>query len=76
MGQLLSLGGRLTMINAVLSAVPLYMLSIYQLPASIHRQIDRCRKRFLWQGTSSQKKFALVNWNTICLANEMVVEIP
>lgn len=46
-GQLLSLGGRLTHINSVLSAIPLYMLLLYRAPKTIVKKIDSIRNRFL-----------------------------
>lgn len=70
-GQLLSIGGRLTLTNAVLSAVPLYALSLYKLPAKVSKQFDRIRCQFLWQGTGGiRKEYALINWRTVCLAKE------
>lgn len=55
-GQMLSSGGRMTLINSVLSAVPLYTLSIYKVPKTIIARIDRLRRRFLWQGSETAKK--------------------
>ncbi|XP_078152676.1 uncharacterized protein LOC144547863 [Carex rostrata] len=49
-GNLLSIGGRLTLVNSVLTAIPLYMLSLYKMPVKVRQQIDRIRRRFLWQG--------------------------
>lgn len=64
---LLSLGGRITLLNSVLSTIPLYWLSIYKLPVNIRQSIDRIRKRFLWSGTNTNKKYHLVAWDQICL---------
>ena len=33
--QLLSIGGRVTLINSVLSSIPLYALSVYQIPLTV-----------------------------------------
>ena len=66
-GQLLSIGGRITLINAVLSAMPLYAFSLYRVPSTVIKDIDKIRCRFLWQGTTkSRKKYALVNWSIVC----------
>ncbi|XP_078176387.1 uncharacterized protein LOC144569787 [Carex rostrata] len=43
-GNLLSIGGHLTLVNSVLTAVPLYMLSLYKMPVKIRKQIDRVRQ--------------------------------
>ena len=55
-GSLLSIGGRLTLTNSVLTAVPLYALSVYRIPLTVIKQIDKIRRRFLWQGNSKNKK--------------------
>jgi hypothetical protein len=62
----LSLGGRLTLLNSCLSNVLLYMLSIYPIPKSVIRKLDIQRRRLLWQGGISQKKFHLVDWVSVC----------
>ena len=48
-GQLLSLGGRITLVNAVLSAVPLYAMSLYHVPKTIIAQLDRIRHFILME---------------------------
>jgi hypothetical protein len=45
-GALLSFGGGLTLLNFVLSAVPLYMLSLYRLSILVRKMIDRIRCKF------------------------------
>lgn len=66
-GNLLSIGGRLTFLNSVLTAVPLYVLSLYKMPAKVIKQIDQVRCRFLWQGNSGpRKKYSLLNWTDVC----------
>lgn len=60
-GQLLSLGGRLTLINAILSVIPLYTLSVYKDPKTIIRRINSIRNRFLWQySDKNRRKYSLV----------------
>jgi hypothetical protein len=65
-GRFLSLGGRLVLINSSLANVPLYRVSIYKAPKSVLRKIDIFRKRLLWQGGHSQKKYHLVDWRLVC----------
>ena len=59
-GQILSLGGRLTLVNAVLSAIPLYAMSLYKVPKTILAQINKIRRLFVWQGSSIRKKICFV----------------
>lgn len=35
-------------------------------PKSILDEIDRVRRQYLWDGNSSSKKRALVNWDLVC----------
>lgn len=49
-GNTLSIGGRLTLIMACLSNIPIYYMSMYLLPKTIIKRMDRTRKRFMWQG--------------------------
>ena len=44
----LSISGRLTLLNSVLSTVPNYYLTVLHLPIRVEREIDKMRRRFLW----------------------------
>lgn len=66
-GKLLSIGGRVIFLNSVLSAIPIYWLSIFKIPSKIRMRIDKLRKRFLWYGSDSvRKKYCLVSWDAVC----------
>jgi hypothetical protein len=65
-GKLLSLGGRLVLINSVLTNMVLYMISFFQLPKGILHRLDYFRSRFFWQGDSEKKKYRLTKWNVVC----------
>ncbi|XP_078170754.1 uncharacterized protein LOC144565020 [Carex rostrata] len=66
-GKLLSYGGRLTLLNSVLSAIPIYWLSVFVMPTKIRMRIEQLRRRFLWFGGSTvRKKYYLVSWDTMC----------
>jgi hypothetical protein len=45
-GKLLSLGGRLVLINSVLTNMVLYMISFFQLPKGVLHRLDYFRSRF------------------------------
>ena len=45
-GKLLSLGGRLVLINSVLTNMVLYMISFFQLPKGVLHKLDYFRSRF------------------------------
>ena len=45
-GSVLSIGGRTVLLNACLSSIPTYCMSMYLLPKTILKKMDRTRKRF------------------------------
>jgi hypothetical protein len=65
-GKLLSLGGRLVLINAVLSNMVLYMISFFQLPRGVLKRLDYFRSRFFWQGDCEKRKYRLAKWSVLC----------
>ncbi|XP_039138867.1 uncharacterized protein LOC120276209 [Dioscorea cayenensis subsp. rotundata] len=68
----LSLGGRLTLINSVLSTVPVYWMSVFKLPAWVIKDIDQFRRDFLWKGPDlGSKGIRLVAWNRITRPKDM-----
>ena len=52
----LLIGVRLTLINSILSAIPIYYLSVLHLPVKVELEVDRIRRRFLWKSTSNSTK--------------------
>lgn len=58
--NLLSLGGRVGMLNAVLSTLPLYYISFFLLLCWVRNIIDRIRKNFMWNSTSDTNKYHIV----------------
>ncbi|XP_020267043.1 uncharacterized protein LOC109842598 [Asparagus officinalis] len=77
----LSIGGRLTLLNSVLSSIPLYYMSFFKLPKWVINAVDKIRRKFLWNGSHSfsRAKF-IVNWGTVCKSKEEgglgVIDIP
>jgi hypothetical protein len=67
---MLSYGGRLILINSVLSSLALFMLSFYEVPKGILHKLDFYRSRFFWQGDSHKKKYRLTKWSVICRPKE------
>jgi hypothetical protein len=65
-GKLLSLEGRLVLINSVLTNMVLYMIYFFLLPKGVLHKLDYYRSRFFWQGDSEKKKCQLVKWSIVC----------
>ncbi|KAL6566436.1 hypothetical protein OROGR_002051 [Orobanche gracilis] len=68
--KLLSFGGRLTLINAVLSALPIYLFSFYKAPKKVINELTMIQRRFLWGGSCEKKKVAWVRWDHVCRSKE------
>ncbi|XP_058092519.1 uncharacterized protein LOC131238961 [Magnolia sinica] len=62
----LSIGGRLTLINATLSNLPTYFMSLFRCPSKVLKVIDTLRRNFLWQGKEDKKKYNLIQWRHAC----------
>ena len=65
-GKLLSAGGRLVLINSVLSSLPMYMLSFFRIPKGVLKKLDYYRSRFYWQCEEHNKKYRLARWSIFC----------
>jgi hypothetical protein len=63
-GKILSMGGRLILLNSVLSSITLYYLSLFRIPVWCLHNIDKIRRDFLWAVVDS-KKYSLVRWSII-----------
>lgn len=64
---MLPLEGRIILLNAILSALPLYYMSFYVLPGWVQVRIDNIRCRFFWRGLDeNNQKYHLVSWRHIC----------
>ncbi|XP_039126955.1 uncharacterized protein LOC120263117 [Dioscorea cayenensis subsp. rotundata] len=69
--QFLSLGGRLTLVNSVLSAIPTYWMSLFHLPCWVVKKINRIRRDFLWSGPDiDHPKCRLVGWKNLCRSRD------
>ena len=57
--NLLSIGGRLTLIKAVLGSLGIYYFSIFKAPEMVLKSLERARSTFFWGGTYDAKKNGL-----------------
>jgi hypothetical protein len=54
------------LINSVLSSLPMFMLSFFEVPKGVLEKIDYFRSRFFWQHDSQKKKYRLTKWSIMC----------
>lgn len=68
--QYLSLGGRTTLINSVLDALPTYVMSLFPLPIKVEERLNNLRRDFLWSGNKEGKGIHLVKWQNAQLSKQ------
>ena len=61
----LTLVGRHTLAQSVLTSIPLYNMLTALLPFGVCNIIDKLVRKFLWGQWNGQKKVHLINWETI-----------
>jgi hypothetical protein len=79
-GKVFSIGDRVTLVNACLSSISLYMLSFLEAPKGFIKKADLHRKRMVWDEIDGKKRYHLVNWHTVCLPKDCgglgVLDLP
>ncbi|GKV44765.1 hypothetical protein SLEP1_g51921 [Rubroshorea leprosula] len=69
-GRFLSLSGKITLINSVLSSLPVFWMSMYRIPSGTILALDKIRRCFLWGGAEKGKKIRWVSWKKVCKEKE------
>jgi len=69
-GKHLSMGGRVVLLNVVLSSIPLYFLSFFKAPKKVLQEIVKIQRSFLWGGVEENKKICWLSWNNVCKTKE------
>ncbi len=63
----LSRGGRLILLNSVLSGIPSFFCSAFLLPAWVLCALEKIRRDFFWKGKKLTNGFhCLVKWENVC----------
>jgi hypothetical protein len=63
---------QLTLVNAVLTTVLTYLMTIFYHPKLLVRKIDRIRHNFLWCGEENVSDAkCLVNWKIVCSSKSL-----
>ena len=60
-------GGKITLINFVLNALPIYLLSFFKIPQRVVHRLVALQRNFLWGGDHDHKKIPWVKWEVVCL---------
>ena len=54
------------LICSTLASLPVYFLSLFHTPKLVCARLKRIQRKFLWGGSSLEKKPHLVKWSTMC----------
>lgn len=65
-GRFLSFGGRLQLIQSVITSLANFWLAVFRLPASCLREIEKLCSAFLWSGPALNTKKAKIAWSEVC----------
>ena len=65
---LLSRGGCLVLLKAVLAAIAIYFMSIFKLPGGVRKRLEQLTRDFFWHGSRPEESrgVPLVAWETVC----------
>ncbi|KAH1193918.1 putative ribonuclease H protein [Glycine max] len=66
----ISMAGRITLINAVLTALPLFYMSFFRAPSAVIKRLTTIQRQFLWGGNLEGKKIAWISWQQVCAPRE------
>ena len=54
------------LINSVLTSLPMFLLSFFEVPVGVRKRLDFYRSRFFWQSDELKRKYRLAKWDVIC----------
>nr|GEU98106.1 hypothetical protein [Tanacetum cinerariifolium] len=69
--NILSIGGRLTLVKSVLGSMPLYQFSLFKVPMGVLNYIETLRSRFLNGCANNNKKAIWMNWKNALVPKDI-----
>ncbi|RVX13803.1 putative ribonuclease H protein [Vitis vinifera] len=52
--------------KSTLASIPLYQMSLFRMPKSVARRLEKLQRDFLWGGANGGNKAHLVKWEVVC----------
>jgi hypothetical protein len=71
-GNSLTIAGRTILINSSLTNSSIYHMSMFLLPETVIKRMNKSRWKFFWQGGQLKRKYHLVSWKNICKSKKGV----
>lgn len=62
----ISMGGRATLVKSVLSSLPLYTMSLLEMPKQVEKAFKSMQCKFFWRETEMEKRVVWVKWEEVC----------
>ena len=62
----LTQGGKLQLLNSVISSMPIYFLCSLHIPAGIIKQLERIQRQCLWRKYGQDSGKSLDSWELVC----------
>ncbi|CAN1726075.1 LINE-1 retrotransposable element ORF2 protein [Linum perenne] len=69
-GSILSHAGKETLIKAVIQAIPNYIMSVFLLPKSLTKKMDRILRNFFWAGNMNKRSIHWCNEKILCSSKQ------
>ncbi|XP_026452010.1 uncharacterized protein LOC113352401 [Papaver somniferum] len=69
-GKILNFQARLTLVNHVLSSIPIYNLSIYKWPRKVLEACEKIIRNYLWSGNAEERKCITLKWDNVYTSKE------
>jgi hypothetical protein len=63
----LTKGNRTTLIKSTLSNLSTYFMSLFPLPTSVAKHIEKLQRDYLWGGLGEEFKYHLLNWSKVSI---------
>jgi ribonuclease HI len=64
--SLLTMAGRVQLVNSVIQSMMVYSISLYSWPVSLLKEVERSIRNFIWSGDIDKRKLVTVSWKKVC----------
>lgn len=67
----LPLAGRITVMQSLLQNISSYIMQSMMFPNTVHNDIDKICRHFIWDSSENDRKISLVPWKQIAMPKEL-----
>jgi hypothetical protein len=64
--SLLTIAGRVQLVQAVIHSMLIYSISLYSWPVSLLKEVEKWIRNFIWSGDIDKRKLVTVSWKNLC----------